>query len=174
MSSALPDLIDKLDKNKKYTMTDKEKISIEAVSQKNDMKPKGLWYSCGPDWVEWVVSNMPHWAKKNIYEIGIGGNVLRISNSRELREFSNKYKTGIPGGLSTLHDLYDNLYIDWPKVAKEYDGIEICPYIGACRMEMNWYYPWDVASGCLWNQAGLSNTKLIAQYDENQDKYVFV
>ena len=41
--------------------------------------------------------------------------------------------------------------IDWRKVAKKYDGIEINPMIYELRMmALSWYYGWDVASGCIW------------------------
>ena len=47
--------------------------------------------------------------------------------------------------------------IDWKKVASKYDGIEIVPYQPKARMNLLWYYGWDIASGCIWN---LGNTSL--------------
>lgn len=43
--------------------------------------------------------------------------------------------------------------ISWKKVRKNYDGIIIAPYQWDCRnaSETTWYYPWDCASGCIWN-----------------------
>jgi hypothetical protein len=47
--------------------------------------------------------------------------------------------------------------IDWPKVAEHYAGIEICPYLSNKRNDDDffWYYGWDVASGCIWDQKGI-------------------
>jgi hypothetical protein len=47
--------------------------------------------------------------------------------------------------------------IDWKRVASRYAGIEICPYQNSLRMKAitGWYYPWDVASGCIWSPAGM-------------------
>jgi hypothetical protein len=27
----------------------------------------------------------------------------------------------------------------------------ITPYIWSCRLDFNWYYTWDCASGCFWD-----------------------
>ena len=49
--------------------------------------------------------------------------------------------------------------IDWPRVASDYAGIEICPYLSSKRMDEDsfWYYGWDVASGCVWDSKGITD-----------------
>jgi hypothetical protein len=54
------------------------------------------------------------------------------------------------------------MLIDWKKVAKEYSGIEICPYIGEQRLKFSWYYPWDVASGCVWDNSAVKSINLVS------------
>ena len=54
--------------------------------------------------------------------------------------------------------------INWKKVQNDgFNGIEICPYLFDKRMDAQWYYGWDVASGCIWNKSGIADVSLIAQ-----------
>jgi hypothetical protein len=62
-------------------------------------------------------------------------------------------------------------YINWPKVAQDYSGIEICPYQWKFRLNYMWYYGWDVASGCIWNQNALNSTNVIAEFNPKLQKY---
>jgi hypothetical protein len=49
--------------------------------------------------------------------------------------------------------------IDWYRVAEQYDGIIITPYIYERRLTeyTTWYYSWDCASGCIWNGKAIAN-----------------
>jgi hypothetical protein len=88
---------------------------------------------------------MPDWEVDNIFKIDIDvDKILKITNSEELLAFNKNY------GVKT--QFYN--VIDWVKVASEYGGIEISPYNYKLRMEREvfWYYGWDVASGCIWNE----------------------
>ena len=48
-------------------------------------------------------------------------------------------------------------------LTSKYNGIEICPYLWSKRMRSNWYYPWDVASGCIWDGRGLFSAELLVE-----------
>lgn len=48
-------------------------------------------------------------------------------------------------------DRFKEQAIDWQKVSRQYDGIIIAPYQWEHRLSSDWYYPWDCASGCIWN-----------------------
>jgi hypothetical protein len=37
-------------------------------------------------------------------------------------------------------------------------------------MDTEWYYPWDVASGCLWSSSALTGYTLVAYFDG--EKYI--
>ena len=53
--------------------------------------------------------------------------------------------------------------IDWELIQKEgYGGIEICPYNWGWRSQ-NWYYGWDVASGCVWDSSSIQDVVLLAE-----------
>jgi hypothetical protein len=88
----------------------------------------------------------------SVFEFDVNSaNLLRITNFDELTAFDKEYCTST--------ERYRNP--DWVRLAKEYDGIEIAPYIYKGRYEIFWYHGWDVASGCIWNPKGLKIKKLM-------------
>jgi len=126
------------------------------TSQINDpnIKPNGLWYSCGSEWDDWCESEMPDWIDRapHVYNLQINpSNMLIIRTGEELEAFNEEFGSG------------DIPLIDWKKVAEQYDGIEICPYQWDYRLANNflWYYGWDVASGCIWNEGGFKSVEKI-------------
>ncbi len=116
--------------------------------QKSGPKPQGLWYACGGEWIEWMLSEMPEWLRsyKYVYTLDLDySQMLKIRTLGQLEAFEKRY-------LSMFEDRDLQGYkIDWREVAEEYGGIEICPYQWEARMEKLWYYGWDVASGCIWD-----------------------
>ena len=144
--------------NKKW-----DRLKVINTNQKvGGSKPVGLWYSIGTDWVDWVRDNMPHWEGENLYIIDINpNNILHLNTEEKVIEFSNLYsvKNGRESGRG-----FD---IDWVKVAQKYSGIEISPYQYGLRFEYLWYYTWDIASGCLWNNNAVNNIKKIELSSDN-------
>lgn len=120
---------------------------VPAGTQPVGPKPHGFWYSCGDEWDRWCASEMPHWITGSpfLYEIEVDeSRLLRIQTAPALRAFEQKYSVARYGDARHA--------IDWAAVAATgVDGIEICPYRGEARWRSNWYYSWDVASGCVWN-----------------------
>lgn len=147
------------DENKKYHLASERiphiKPRIDQVS--GERKPHGLWYACGIEWKEWLESEMPQWLDEvlYVYEVIPGRRMLYIRNSKQLLEFNQRF--GVVSG-------YRDNSINWPAVASLYSGIEICPYLGEHRLDprVDWYYTWDVASGCLWGP-DVHQVKLIAK-----------
>ena len=128
-------------------MTDRQRIRF---------KPFGLWYACGSEWVDWLRSEMPDWyeAAKYLYEIKVvQKEVLKLESVKDVLKFNEQ------------HGVYRTYSqeIDWPTVARQHAGIEICPYQQRLRMseDVGWYYPWDVASGCIWNADGVKSVELL-------------
>lgn len=121
----------------------KELFNKVFTQQTTRFKPNGVWYACGFDWLDWVLSDMPKWASPYIYNLKVDkSNFKIIRTSDELIEFSKEYVLG---------DYTHSTQVDWPRLAMSYNGIEICPYQWSLRMRLMWFYPWDVASGCIWN-----------------------
>lgn len=124
-----------------------------------DYKPKGLWYQLNDSWKEWCSYEMPHWLQDYNYEYILEidyTNILVITNEIELILFHEEYKKSIDISLSLK-------LIDWEKVSKKYKGIEITNYLYSMRFERDfmWYYPWDVASGCIWDKSAIKLFKQI-------------
>jgi len=120
------------------------------------VKPQGLWYGCGDAWVEWVRSESPEWleASNYLYEVKTDGKVLKISNDEEFEELEAEFGLQSPFGR----------LIDWELIQREgYGGIEICPYNMQRRMSSDWYYGWDVASGCIWDSSSIQDVVLLAE-----------
>jgi len=116
-----------------------QQVKTTSVSQ----KPKGLWYACGKDWKEYIQGRKPEWASGYQHKYLLQVNLNRmcvIRTEKELLDFHRRYGIEIRGKVA----------IDWVAVSSDYDGIEICPYRQSQRMELDWYYNWDVGSGCIW------------------------
>lgn len=134
--------------------------------QPTAFKPYGLWVSDEDDygWRKWVADNDYEWATlKYKYEVELkpAANILFICNKSELRLFTDKYKAK-----SKLNSDLDDMPffgktvtdIDWPHVARDYQGIIITPYLWECRLDFHsqWYYGWDCASGCIWSSDAIA------------------
>lgn len=125
-------------------------------------KPNGLWYCVGFGWLDFTTSDFQDFYtignRVYAFEISLEGlNVLKITSYEELVKFEEIYLA--PSENEYMKD--KKFDIDWSKVAENYDGIEIAPYIYKARMGHMWYYGWDVASGCIWNTTNLKSKKIL-------------
>ncbi len=121
-------------------------IALEKrnYNQSYGAKPSGLWYGFGKEWLDWIDSEMPEWKGNYIYKIYINNsNILQIKDYLEIEKFNKEYLL--------KKSKLETYYIDWNRVSLKYDGIEINPYMWKYRLELLWYYGWDIASGCIWN-----------------------
>lgn len=140
----------------------------KTPSQKTDMKPKGFWYGFGNSWINWVKANEPDWMGEHIYKVHINTtNVLRINNRSDFMRFHEKYKVSIKYGVA-----YHISQIDWRKVASQYSGIEIVPYLNEFRLKegYSWYYGWDVASGCVWKSSAVTKLESLTPVPASRPK----
>lgn len=118
------------------------------------IKPRGLWYSWGGQWVlmlwehhqKWPEDGWRlDWLKKIRYIYKIKLDYSKILRPTNLKAFTEKYG--------------DSEYIDWKKVAEEYSGIDI-RYRSHWDKEDTWYDGWDVSSGCVWNPDGVLSMRV--------------
>ena len=156
-----PEWMGALEEGKRYSVSSKPIESMRDTSGvlKDNFKPVGLWYACGDEWVDWLESEMQNWLAdvKYVYEVVPNlPRILELDTENDVRAFGDQY--GVPGYRGAVD------VIDWKSVGRLCDGIEICPYQWSLRMEREtgWYYPWDVASGCIWRPAGLKSLRLVA------------
>lgn len=114
-------------------------------------KPKGLWYATGSEWLKFVkydyTSKMSDYDKILKLDLDLS-KMLIIDTEEKFLNFEKEYVWDDPkyrvGGESMLQ------HVLWGDVAEKYSGVEISPYFPQFRMN-RWYYPWDVASGCVWD-----------------------
>jgi len=139
-------------------------------------KPFGLWYGIGNSWLRVV---HPMMTGAYLYELETTSAVLKIRNVDEVRKFTLKYGAAAKTNISdeqkedwlkkrkrmpyTIHNMFpSSLYPDWSKVAQDYAGLEINPFIAGDKRD--WYDSWEVASGCIWRPEGVSKLTLVAYY----------
>lgn len=136
----------KLEPNQRVHTTLRTHIEIRSEpKQKSDFKPRGFWYACGDDWIRWCRGERFRTNElKNVFLLNLDfSNILLLDTVKKIEEFNREYK--------------DGYFIDWRKVSEQYNGIEICPYQWDLRLKLNWYYTWDVASGCIWDKQAVKN-----------------
>ena len=156
----------------RYTFSPEQILSLKNNTQdRGALKPVGLWYACGDEWLNWVRSNVKYWSEEwtHLYEVLPTNAILHVSTEDELRAFAARYTTKGGWGISIEASFRitgrrrDSFNPDWEKLAEDFPGLEICPHQGGMRYELMWYSVWDVASGCIWNERGLDHLKLIAR-----------
>jgi hypothetical protein len=158
VSKDIYDLINTKYSNSRIIMSHEPEIKFrEKKQQEKGYKPNGLWYGIGPSWVNFVRSEMPTRETEHVFKIDIDESKMKIiRNYEDLLEFEKEYSTPIEG-MYSFNNRY--LYIDWERVARDYSGIEIAPYISEARMKHMWYYGWDLASGCIWGSGVIRKFK---------------
>ncbi len=131
-------------------------------------KPAGLWISVEgeDDWLEWCkgagfgLSRLTHPTE---IVLSPKARVLRVEGDVALREFHRTYKCQpwYADKMNGSTRLFDGSAIRWGDIAEEYDGVIIAPYVWSLRLDMDarWYYGWDCASGCLWNNRAVSELR---------------
>jgi len=157
------ELVQRLPEDVKLHTSGKQVSHLSSFSQKADFKPKGLWYACGDEWIQWAI-NENYGFGDWVYLVHIDmAKMLKLKNAAEVRDFSAEFE--VPRNSSSKSEYY-HFNIDWPKVAARYSGIEICPYVSSLRLEpeVAWYYGWDVASGCVWDPSALK-LELVGHWD---------
>lgn len=110
--------------------------------QKPGIKPTGLWYALGLEWIRWTASETPEWLGKYFYRLSVNESLLlQLATVRDTLLFAKRFSIPPERGL----------YINWPEISSQYGGIEINPYQWSLSNRFTWYNTWDVSSGCIWN-----------------------
>ena len=129
-------------------------------------KPRGLWLSVegDMDWHEWCVSEHFRDIEKQVcHEVVLKpkANILTLKSAEDLRVFTHFFAEIFSWGPG-LATRWVEFKIRWDIVAKHYDGIIIAPYIWSERLgDLSWYYPWDCASGCIWNPRAIKEINVV-------------
>ena len=126
-----------------------------------ERKPVGFWYNVDGDWEGWVRDRGIYAPNARRYRVELKPRtLLRIRTHAGIQQFFRRYKA--PGCGPAMSIIAGG--IDWPRVAERWAGIEIAPYLGMGEHHewLQWYYGWDVASGCVWDPpaAGVTFTEI--------------
>lgn len=163
ISEVSDDVYGMIGSNDRVIMTRESELVFRSTpigNQKVSAKPRGLWYGIGSSWIDWVRSEMPNWETEHVFKIEVDESKMRVIRTYdELLAFDKEYSVKLNLGADYLRKIGD---IDWRRVASEYGGIEIAPYIYKARMSVNWYYGWDIASGCIWGDGIIRDIKRIS------------
>jgi hypothetical protein len=139
---------------------DRQRLTRDLAPQRNRqrvaLKPRGFWYACGGEWLLFsegmlgLDAGQPFW----VYELSLDlSRVLRVGSPRGLRALSRRY------GRNLDDDDPTPTFLDWRAVARDYDGIEVCP--SQRKGVAGWYDAWDVASGCVWQPRAVRSARLL-------------
>lgn len=150
----------------------------DVTKQQGCYKPEGFWVSVRgeDDWPSWCLSEN-FWADglscRHRVTLVDDAAICLITNGSQLeafheqwaeeRDFDRKYRESYGHNRMGLSDEYLRLQweINWSKVATEYDGVIITPYLWSHRTGgPSWYYPWDCASGVIWNGHAIKGVEL--------------
>jgi hypothetical protein len=142
-----------------YTVVSQDRIeSIRSVPSskqpESDWKPNGFWFGVRDSWIDWMEGEAPHWKGDNLYSLDIDeSKCLVIETNEQFLEFSKKYRT--KGNIGNV--------INWKEVAQDHSGIVIKKYFDEYRMDTThaWYYTWDAASGCVWDNTAISSVEQV-------------
>ncbi len=133
-----------------YTNTPLKEVEYRE-QDKDDFKPTGLWVSDEDDhgWRDWCLSENYHPEYLELaYEITLAEhhNVQIITTIEGIKLLTRIYSTERFRPIA-------NLSLDWLRMRKDWNGLIITPYQWELRLDPDcmWYYPWDCASGCIWN-----------------------
>ena len=128
-------------------------------------KPHGLWVSVlgEYDWKSWCESeDFGCLDIEHTVTLRPDANILHLSTVEALISFHHQFKIEpYPSGGG-----WHNYYIDWPRVAEQWDGIIIAPYQWSQRLDgvcHNWYYGWDCASGCIWHPRAIAAIDIVTE-----------
>ena len=132
------------------------------------IKPVGLWYGFGTNWVDFVkdpVNQMlDRYAPEYFYKLDVAttsiqnydqNKVLLLQTSEDLKEFQERLGFQRIGGF---------LMGNWKKVSALFGGIEISDDLVSA-------FGWDIRSGCVWNKKAIIGDPVPLQ-DPNVDQNI--
>jgi hypothetical protein len=117
-------------------------------------KPDGLWFCAGSGEDGWkqVCESAGYDPRRLKFVAEIlfkpTADIMHVIGLDGMDAFTKKYSFAAKWASGTRrHD------IDWFRVAEEFQGIIIAPYVLNRRFDAHdrWYTSWDCASGCVWD-----------------------
>lgn len=133
------------------------RVDSLAQEQRNQgcFKPCGFWVSVegnGDGWKEWCEAEefrLENLACVHAVTLAPTAHLIFLTDVEGMDAFTQRYAQEPR-----------NEYVDWKRVAQDYQGILIAPYLHERRFDPMWYYCWDCASGCIWDAIAVSSVVL--------------
>ncbi|WP_382307357.1 hypothetical protein [Herbiconiux sp. UC225_62] len=133
-------------------------------------KPRGFWVSVQgeDDWPSWCKSE--GWGTERLvfeHEVTLvaDANVLVIDSLDALVAFEAEWGIREEKSFTSPSRAFEHSWVDvsinWPAFAARFSGIIIAPYQWQARLNHDWYYGWDVASGCIWDLSVIASVTVI-------------
>lgn len=126
--------------------------NVPISEQPTYFKPKGLWFSFGTEWIDFVEQSMFTRDEvsdmlQHTYDIQTNDSTILTLGKENEEQFLNKYG---------VRNKYDTMEVDWAKVATDWNGVEIIINPRELNERMLWS-TWDIPSGCIWNIKGITS-----------------
>jgi len=139
--------------NDKIHMSDDGNLKFKNVSpneQSIDFKPKGLWFSFGTQWIDFIsTEGMTDRIEDYLYIIKTNDSKILTIGMENEPLFLETYG---------VENDYGKIDVDWKKVASDWSGVEIL--INPRELNERWLWStWDIASGCIWNIDGIESVR---------------
>jgi hypothetical protein len=142
----------------KLHMSNKKRITPnKKYDQRDSLKPNGLWYSFGCEWISWCLSEMKEWIGNYSHEIELKyDDILVLETGQDVANFEKDYGRE-ERYLGCSKSVYTQ--INWKKLSQDFSGIEIRNYsdiYGSIDPKIPiarslWISSWDVSGGCVWD-----------------------
>jgi hypothetical protein len=133
-------------------------------------KPRGFWVSVKgeDDWPSWCRAEefgVERLTFEHEVTLTPGANVLVIDSLDALVAFEAEWGVREEKSYTSPSGAFAHSWVDvsinWPAFAARFSGIIIAPYQWSARMKHDWYYGWDVASGCIWDLSAIENVAVL-------------
>ena len=133
-----------------------DKLIFKLTDRPNDKPDRALWLSDedgNVTWSRWCIDenfNMENLDARQEVRLVEAPSILYLRNPRDILEFHRQFFTPLPP--------YKHLGgIVWTRVNRMYDAVVISPYQWGQRLEVPWYYTWDVASAVILAPAAIES-----------------
>jgi hypothetical protein len=130
--------------------------------QRPEMQPSGLWLSVGQAWKDWCLDNLSRPEElQACHHVTLqpGADILKIKTPQDIDWLTAEFH------VKCAFPTIATYYLDWPSIARRWQGIIIAPYQYSRRLNSKtaWYYPWDCASGCIWDLDAIRSIELVTE-----------
>ena len=143
--------------------------------QKIDRKPRGLWFSIGTEWFDWLTSQdewgterLEIYSRAVVFDVDYT-DVLIVNTVEQMDAFINEfvlaYDTKDPDPeyqkiMACVMGMYN-----WEAVKNRYKGIMVTNKRLMYQMDnyelVSPFYGWDVIGGCIWDLSVISGLKQV-------------